>query len=91
MAVSRCPLARKPHADAWGTEGRTISGRRLAVAARPRRLRQRYRAKSAITPGAAASKPTTSSIPASPGSAIEKPLEIIPTTASLAGIPVSRR
>ena len=49
------------------------------------------RAKSAITAGAAVSKPTTSSMPASPGSAMENPLETIPTTMSLAGMPIRSR
>jgi len=49
------------------------------------------RAKSAMTAGAALSKPTTSSMPASWGSAIEKPLDTMPTTTSLAAMPDSRR
>ena len=41
-------------------------------------------AKLAITCGAEASKPTTSSIPGSAGSAMEKPFEAMPTTMSFA-------
>lgn len=44
--------------------------------------------KSVITAGVAVSKPTTSSIPASFGSAIEKPSEVIATTIILAGMPI---
>jgi hypothetical protein len=40
-----------------------------------------------MTAGAALSKPTTSSMPASWGSAIEKPLDTMPTTTSLAAMP----
>src|SRR5882724_9509162 len=49
------------------------------------------RRKSAITAGAAASKPTTSSMPSSSGSAIEKPVEVMPTTTSFAAMPVLLR
>ena len=45
------------------------------------------RAKSAISCGVAVSKPTTSSMPASFGSAIVKPFEIMPTTTSWASMP----
>ena len=44
-------------------------------------------AKSEMSCGVAVSKPTTSSIPGSFGSAIEKPFETIPTTTSRASIP----
>jgi hypothetical protein len=44
-------------------------------------------AKSDISCGAAVSKPTTSSMPASSGSAMVKPLLVIPTTIILAGMP----
>jgi hypothetical protein len=37
--------------------------------------------------GVAVSKPTTSSIPGSAGSAIEKPFETMPTTTSRASMP----
>ena len=47
--------------------------------------------KSAITCGTAASNPTTSSMPASFGSAMLNPFDAIPTTTSLAGIPVRSR
>ena len=43
-------------------------------------------AKSAISAGAAESKPTTSIMPASSGSAMVNPLETIATTTSLAGM-----
>src|SRR5262249_31053575 len=49
------------------------------------------RAKSAISCGVAVSKPTTSSMPGSAGSAIEKPFETIPTTTNRASIPEARR
>ncbi len=49
------------------------------------------RAKSLITFGAAVSKPTTSSMPASSGSAMVKPFDTIPTTISLAAIPMVSR
>jgi hypothetical protein len=49
------------------------------------------RAKSAMTGGVAGSKPTTSSIPASSGSAMLNPFDVIPTTTSLAGIPRASR
>jgi hypothetical protein len=49
------------------------------------------RAKSAMTGGVDASKPTTSSIPASLGSAMLKPVDVIPTTTSLAGTPRASR
>ena len=45
------------------------------------------RAKSEISCGVAVSKPTTSSIPGSFGSAIEKPFETMPTTTSRASMP----
>ena len=46
------------------------------------RSRGRTLLKSEITDGVAVSKPTTSSIPPSAGSAIENPLDTIPTTTS---------
>ena len=46
------------------------------------------RAKSLINCGVAVSKPTTSNMPASCGSAMLKPFDTIPTTISLAGMPV---
>jgi hypothetical protein len=49
------------------------------------------RAKSEISCGVAVSKPTTSSIPGSAGSAIEKPFETIPTTTSRASMPDASR
>jgi hypothetical protein len=49
------------------------------------------RAKSEMSCGVAVSKPTTSSIPGSAGSAIEKPFETIPTTTSRASMPDVRR
>ena len=49
------------------------------------------RANSEISCGVAVSKPTTSSIPGSFGSAIEKPFETIPTTTRRAGIREARR
>jgi len=45
--------------------------------------------KSPITAGADASKPTKSNMPASLGSAIENFDAVIPTTMSLAGIPIA--
>src|SRR5262249_14333857 len=48
-------------------------------------------AKSAITAGAAVSKPTTSSIPASFGSAMLNPFGTMPTTISFAARPVRSR
>jgi hypothetical protein len=45
------------------------------------------RAKSEMSCGVAVSKPTTSSIPESAGSAIEKPFETMPTTTSRASMP----
>lgn len=51
----------------------------------------RGRPKSLITVGVAVSNPTTSSIPASFGSAIVKPFDTIPTTTSFAGIPIRCR
>ena len=44
-----------------------------------------------ITPGVAVSNPTTSSMPPSFGSAIVKPFEIMPTTTSLAAMPIDLR
>ena len=49
------------------------------------------RAKSEMSCGVAVSKPTTSSIPGSSGSAIEKPFETMPTTTSRASMPDARR
>lgn len=49
------------------------------------------RAKSEISCGVAVSKPTTSSIPGSAGSAIEKPFETMPTTTSRASMPEAWR
>jgi hypothetical protein len=46
---------------------------------------------SAITCGVAVSKPTTSSMPASSGSAMVKPVEVMPTTINFAGMPVASR
>jgi hypothetical protein len=55
-------------------------------------LRSRYaRTTSAITCGVAVSKPTTSSMPASSGSAMVKPVEVMPTTINFAGMPVAWR
>src|SRR5207244_1313354 len=50
-----------------------------------------YVAKSAMICGTAVSNPTTSNIPPSFGSAMLKPFETMPTTISLAGIPVHSR
>jgi hypothetical protein len=50
-----------------------------------------FRMKSAISAGASASKPTTSSIPASFGSAMVNPVDVIPITISFAWMPVWRR
>src|SRR6478752_3460002 len=49
------------------------------------------RAKSEMSCGVAVSKPTTSSISGSAGSAIEKPFETMPTTTSRASIPEAWR
>src|SRR5262245_31427193 len=49
------------------------------------------RAKSAMTGGVDVSKPTTSSMPASFGSASLNPVDVIPTTISLVGIPRASR
>lgn len=49
------------------------------------------RAKSAMTGGVDVSKPTTSSMPASFGSAMLNPFDVIPTTTSLAGMPRASR
>ena len=51
----------------------------------------RARQKSAMTAGVPVSKPTTSSIPASSGSAMLNRFDTIPTTTSLAGMPVFSR
>ena len=48
-------------------------------------------AKSEMSCGVAVSKPTTSSIPRSDGSAIEKPFETMPTTTSRASMPEAWR
>lgn len=45
------------------------------------------RAKSLMTAGVAVSKPTTSSMPASFGSAMLNPFEVIPTTTTFAAMP----
>ena len=58
---------------------------------KPAELDVQVRTKSAMTDGTALSKPTTSSAPASSGSAIVKPLEVIPTTISLAWMPIFSR
>jgi len=50
---------------------------------------RRYTTNSRIACGTVESNPTTSSIPASRGSAMENPLEHIPITTSFAGIPVA--
>ena len=66
-----------------------------AAVARAAPSRQRVvhyaRAKSAMTDGADASKPTMSTMPASPGSAMLNPDDVIPTTTSLAGMPRASR
>ena len=49
------------------------------------------RANSEISCGVAVSKPTTSSMPGSFGSAIEKPFETMPTTTRRASMPDARR
>ena len=49
------------------------------------------RAKSEMSCGVAVSKPTTSSIPWSAGSATEKPFDTMPTATSRASIPDARR
>lgn len=49
------------------------------------------RTKSAMTAGALVSKPATSSMPPSSGSAIENRVAVIPTTMSLAGMPIASR
>src|SRR5262249_47446397 len=61
----------------------------LSVVGRSRRppAQRAPRAKSEISCGVAVSKPTTSSIPGSAGSAIEKPFETMPTTTSRAPMP----
>jgi hypothetical protein len=51
----------------------------------------RPRAKAAISAGVAVSKPTTSSMPGSSGSAMVKPLLTMPTTTSFASMPSLRR
>jgi hypothetical protein len=51
------------------------------------RFQRAPRAKSEMSCGVAVSKPTTSSIPGSFGSAIEKPFETMPTTTSRASMP----
>jgi hypothetical protein len=60
-------------------------------AAGEERNKTHWRAKSAITAGAAASKPTTSSVPASFGSAMVNSVAVRPTTTSLAAMPVCSR
>ena len=68
---------------------RDISSSSLFVVGRPPApsAQRAPRAKSEISCGVAVSKPTTSSIPGSAGSAIEKPFETIPTTTSRASMP----
>src|SRR5262245_6577532 len=64
----------------------------VSKGARRALARQRApRAKSEMSCGVAVSKPTTSSIPWSVGSAIEKPFETMPTTTGRASIPDARR
>jgi hypothetical protein len=55
------------------------------------RFQRAPRAKSEMSCGVAVSKPTTSSIPGSFGSAIEKPFETMPTTTSRASMPEAWR
>src|SRR5256885_3051229 len=55
------------------------------------RCQRAPRAKSEISCGVAVPKPTTSSIPGSEGSAIEKPFETMPTTTSRASMPEAWR
>src|SRR6058998_1805510 len=55
------------------------------------RCQRAPRAKSEMSCGVAVSKPTTSSIPWSDGSAIEKPFETMPTTTSRASMPEAWR
>ena len=55
--------------------------------ARRPRAQRAPRAKSEMSCGVAVSKPTTSSIPGSAGSAIEKPFDSRPTTTSRASMP----
>jgi hypothetical protein len=62
----------------------SLSRRALAT---PSAVQRAPRAKSEMSCGVAVSKPTTSSIPRSFGSAIEKPFETMPTTTSRASIP----
>ena len=72
----RLPVPPRPHVE--------------APAAPPARQRAPP-AKSEMSCGVAVSKPTTSSIPGSAGSAIEKPFETIPATTSRAAMPDAAR
>jgi hypothetical protein len=82
---------------AWGMaqpeRGGDASPPPLCLEGRPRRppVQRAPRAKSEMSCGVAVSKPTTSSIPGSAGSAIEKPFETMPTTTSRASMPEARR
>jgi hypothetical protein len=74
------------------TRWRCISASSLmSKGARGAPFQRAPRAKSEISCGVAVSKPTTSSIPGSDGSAIEKPFETVPTTTSRASMPDALR
>jgi hypothetical protein len=80
-----------PSRDAYEVE---VHLRLLSVskgARRALRAQRAPRAKSEMSCGVAVSKPTTSSIPGSFGSAIEKPFETMPTTTSRASMPEAWR
>ena len=84
LSRAEAPLAVPP-------EGRAGSAR-TTVRPTQRSVRQSApRANSEISCGVAVSKPTTSSMPGSFGSAIENPFETSPTTTSRAGMPDARR
>jgi hypothetical protein len=76
----------RPGSDPHEMEMHLASSLNRRGARRPRSQRAPA-AKSEISCGVAVSKPTTSSIPGSAGSAIEKLFETMPTTTSRAGMP----
>ena len=93
--VSTAPV--KPGSAPIKNGALPVSERRVIVLAgfhaktREGFLDPHYVAKSAMICGTAVSNPTTSNIPPSFGSAMLKPFETMPTTISLAGIPVRSR
>ena len=82
---TRCCARARP-----GSGGRPGKGRPPPSCA-PGAAGQRPRANPVMRPGTAASKPTTSSMPASSGSAMEKPVDVMATTMSRASMPLRSR